>query len=124
MTEIEKEWARRKVYQSALAYIATLISELWDHIAIKSKQPMSHELDDGQQQQLRDGIERLVAHPVWTADFDRDSRMRDVKVALEKNQGVPQALEAVGLDLSYLILGPAKSAPYRSYWLADTAATK
>ncbi|WP_156298569.1 HNH endonuclease [Mycobacterium paragordonae] len=118
LTEIEKERARRMTYQSSLAFIATLIRELWDHIVIKSKQPMSHELDETQLQQLRDGIHRLVAHPVWTADFDRDAKMREVKVAFEKNQGVPQALEAVGLDLSYLVLGE-KSGAYKAYWLAD-----
>jgi hypothetical protein len=118
LTEIEKERARRMTYQSALAYIATLIRDVWDHIVIKSKQPMSQELDETQMLQLRDGIHRLVAHPVWTADFDRDNKMRALKTALEKNQGVPAALEAVGLDLSYLVLGD-KSAAYKAYWLAD-----
>ena len=119
LTEIEKERARRMTYQSALAYIATLIVALWEHIVLKSDNPMSQTLDETQEQQLREGIHRLVAHPVWTADFNRDDKMREVKVALEKNQGVPQALEAVGLDLSYLVLGD-KSSNYKTYWLTHT----
>jgi hypothetical protein len=112
-TELER--ARRMAYQSSLAYVSGLIRDLWGHVQVKAGETMmAGELSDEQWKKINDGITRLVEHPVWTASFDRDAGMRQLKVALEKNQEVPAALEALGLDLAYLVLGT--NANYKKHW--------
>jgi hypothetical protein len=115
-TEIER--ARRMCYQSSLAYIATLIRQMWNRVSLAPtpKEPMSATLDDKQNAELAAAIKLIVEHPVWTAEFDRDERMAAVKVALEKNQEAGPAFTAVGFDLAYLVLG--KDSPnYKGYWV-------
>ncbi|MGN7247223.1 HNH endonuclease [Janibacter anophelis] len=119
LTEQELERARRMTYQASLAYVSGMIRSLWKHVVMSGdiKAPMSEDLSEAQEKQIRDGIKNIVSHPCWTADFDRDDKMRKLKVALEKNQEVQQALEALGLDLAYLILG--KEAPsFKAHWHA------
>ncbi len=75
---------------------------------------MGGEISDKQWKEINEGITRLVEHPAWTASFDRDAAMARLKVALEKNQDVPAALEDLGLDLAYLVLGT--NANYKKHW--------
>lgn len=117
LTAQEAERARRMTYQSSLQYLSSLIRSLWAHLLMSSstKAPMSQMLSDDLEVKLRTGIKNMVAHPVWTADFGRDDKMKQLKVALEKNQEVPQSLEDLGLDLPYLLLG-AESPSYKNHW--------
>lgn len=118
LTVQEAERARRMTYQASLAQIATMIRQLWARVAMKPdlRLPMADELSEAQWTELRTSIKRLVAHPAWTADFGRDPKMTKLKTALEKNQEVPKALESVGLDLAYLILGD-DATTYKNHWL-------
>ena len=77
---------------------------------------MSATLTEAQQKELAEAIKLIVGHPVWTADFDRDAKMKAVKIALEKNQDIAEAFEGVGMDLSYLVMGK-DATPYKSYWV-------
>lgn len=116
LTPQEQERARRLTYQASLAYSSTLIRQLWFYVAKKAepKAMMTHSLDDDQLNEVRIGIERLVSHPAWTAPFDTNEQMKKLKLALEKNQEVAKALEDLGLDLSYLLLGTTPS--HKKVW--------
>jgi hypothetical protein len=102
----EKERARRMAYQSSLRYIATLLKKIVinrmpptvDALAFVEKSPT-----DQQWNLISDGIERLVSHPVWTADFNSSPEMREVNEALQKNQGVDLAMQNAGLTPGYCL---------------------
>jgi hypothetical protein len=117
LTVQDKERARRLTYQASLAYVATLIRQLWFHIAkrAETKALMTDDLSEDQRAEVRLGIERLVKHPAWTCPFEDSDKMKRLKLALEKNQEVKESLEDVGLDLSYLLLGPAATT-YHKVW--------
>jgi HNH endonuclease len=119
MTDVEKERARRIGYQQSLAYCSNLIRDLWGNIAMKSsaaKFALADELTEEQWQRLLAGVDRLVAHPAWTADFEVDD-MQVLKIALEKNQQAQKAFEALALDLPYLLTGD-KYPSFKKRWAA------
>jgi hypothetical protein len=102
----EAERRRRMVYQSSLAYIAFLIRSIYRHeltlgdqeVAMLEKQPT-----EAQSQRIRQAIERLASHPVWSTKFEHSPKMKAVQDALSKNQDAKTALDAVGLKLGYLV---------------------
>ena len=117
MSDVEKERARRLSYQASLAYVAGLIRDLWGNVAMKgnnAKFALSDDLSEEQWKRITDGIDRLVAHPAWSAEFDTD-RMRTLKLALEKNQNAQKAFENVALDLPYILVGTG-SPTYKEAW--------
>jgi hypothetical protein len=50
---------------------------------------------------IEQAIDRIVEHPVWTADFDSSGKLRRVDNALQRNQDAKQAFEVVGLSAGY-----------------------
>jgi hypothetical protein len=115
MSDVERERARRIAYQSALAYVASLIRDLWGNVAMKSgsRFMLADELTEDQWKRVLEGIDRLVAHPVWTAEFE-SPEMQAVKVSWEKNQNAQAAFEGVALDLPYLIVG--ETSGFKKLW--------
>lgn len=117
LTPQEVERARRMTYQASLAYVSGLLRQLWFHVAKRNPDPkalMTSDLDESMLE-VNKGIARLVEHPAWTCPFDENDRMRKLKLALEKNQGVNEAMEALGLDLAYLLIG-SQSASFKAAW--------
>src|SRR5262249_41129199 len=88
LTELELERRRRMLYQGSLSYISDQIRGL--HEWVFAVEPDRGFLDKvpnpAQEAMIREGIERIVNHPVWTADFDLSSKMTAVQDALSKNQ--------------------------------------
>ena len=122
-TDVEKERAKRLSYQQSLAYAASLIKDLWQNVAMKSgstKFVLSDDLTEDQWARILAGVDRLVAHPVWTSAWDGDA-MQDLKVALEKNQQARAAFESLALDLPYLLTGD-KYPAYKKAWEGKLAA--
>ena len=120
----ELERARRMTYQPSLAYMATLIRQLWFHVAKKAepKAQMTQTLTDVELAEVAEGIRRLVEHPAWTAPFAEGDRMKRFKSALERNQDLAGALEELGLDLSYLLIGTTST--FRAAWAEDGSPQK
>ena len=118
LTTVEVERARRMCYQGSLSYITDLIRRMYDRVVITAtpKSPMSATLTEDQHAELSNAIKRIVSHPVWTADFERDAKMKAIKIALEKNQDIAEAFEGIGFDLSYLVMGK-DATPYKTYWV-------
>lgn len=116
-TPQELERGRRMTYQASLGYIASLVRHLWFHIAVRPepKALMTDEFSDAQLLALRTGIERLVAHPAWTATWVDKPEMGELKIALEKNQEAPAKFEKLGLTLSYLLIG-ANEPTFKAHW--------
>jgi len=105
LSDDETERRRRMIYQSSLVYISSLIRSLYRHVLVVDQERafLEKQPNDTHQQQIRQGIERLVNHPVWTADFDLSPKMKAVRDALSRNQDAKTAFEAVGLKLGYLV---------------------
>jgi hypothetical protein len=117
ITDVEKERARRMSYQSSLAYAATLLRDLWGNVAMKgntARFALADELSDDQWKRITEGIDRLVGHPAWTAEFESEE-MLALKGSLDKNQNAQKAFEGVALDLPYLLIGPT-TGPYKKVW--------
>jgi hypothetical protein len=107
--------AKRMLYQAGLTYIAELLLRMFQHHSL-GQDLGQVKLDDQMKARIQTSIARLVDHPVWFEDVNRDARMAAVKNALDKNQGAKAAFEAVFLDFPYVILGPDASAGYKEYW--------
>ncbi len=98
--------ARRRLFkQASLAYVASMLSGIWKHYLVQhhEERPMSGVPAGDLRTQIENAVQRLVEHPVWTAEFDHNTQMATVKLALEKNQDVKASFEAVGLTLGYLL---------------------
>jgi hypothetical protein len=106
--------AKRMLYQSALQYVSDLLLKAFRHVTMQDSLGAAR-LSDEQRASLESFVDRLSAHPVWTADFGKDERMTAVKNALDKNQDARRSFEAVALDLSYLVVGE-ESAAFKAYW--------
>ena len=115
-TAQELERARRMTYQASLNYFAELCRQFWPYIAAKKAgAAMSDSFSDKQMKQLDEGLERLFNHPAWFADFALNEPLAKFKLALEKNQGFPDACEALGLDLTYVVMGK-NTQLYKAVW--------
>jgi hypothetical protein len=55
--------------------------------------------------QIEKSVALFVRHPIWTADFEKSNKTRDVHQALTKNQNIRTALDNVKCDLGYLFTG-------------------
>jgi hypothetical protein len=108
--------ARRMLYQSSLAYICDLLVKLFQHTTMVDELGQRR-LDASERTDIEARIGRLVDHPVWSEDHNRDDRMKAVQGALERNQEARAAFEEVALDLAYLVVGPDYPA-YKTYWRA------
>jgi hypothetical protein len=106
--------ARRMLYQSALTYITVLMTKAFTHFTMVDALGKTR-LTELQKGQLREGVRRIVNHPVWSEPYSRDRFMEAVKNALDKNQEARQAFENVALDLSYVVLGD-EAPQYKKYW--------
>jgi hypothetical protein len=95
----------RMRYQSALSYISLLIVKLYRRVldvdedvrALLEKEPTAD-----QRAQIRQGIKRIVDHPIWTCDLDKSPKTKAVKDALSKNQDAAAAFRAVELRGDYV----------------------
>jgi len=99
------ERAKRMSYQSALRYVAALITK----IVINRVPPNESSLvfvertpDSNQFALISDAIERLVNHSVWTAGTTEPG-MSAVLDSLQKNQGVDEAMVHLGLTPAYCV---------------------
>ncbi len=105
LTEHERTRAKRVTYQGSLQYVMGLLRRLMAHrlVTDEGREFMDKVPDAKSWATLEEDIERLMKHPVWTAEFDRSEKMNAVKEALSKNQDMAEAFGAVGLKLGYVI---------------------
>lgn len=115
--EVVEEARRRLFKQESLQHVSGLLAQFYRHTMMRGDYMV---LDGSPGSTHRDtieaGINRLCAHPVWTAALDRDAKMLAVREALSKNQGGRAAFTDVALTLSYLGFGD-KDEAYKAYWL-------
>ncbi|MCD4852405.1 HNH endonuclease [Arthrobacter sp. AK01] len=122
MSEVETERAKRISYQASIAYCAKLLKDLWGNVAMKGsneKFVLADDLTDDQWTRITQGIDRLVAHPAWNAEYSVES-MKSLKLSWDKNQNAQRAFEGVSLDLPYLLIGNSSPAFIRN-WAGDVA---
>jgi hypothetical protein len=93
------------LYQGSLSYISDLIKGLHEWIfAVESDRGFLDKVPNSEQEtKIRAGIERIVKHPVWAAEFDLSSKMKDIQDALSKNQDFEKAFGAVALKRGYVV---------------------
>lgn len=95
----------RMKYQSSLAYIATLIRKLYRQILNvddESRAMLEKEPTDDQKAKIKEGIKRIVSHPIWTCDLEETAKTKAVKEALSKNQDAAAAFRNVELRGDYV----------------------
>jgi hypothetical protein len=101
----QSERRRRLMYQSSLAYVASLIRRTFGHVlaADDERELLDKEPDPSQWAKIEKALGRLVDHPVWTADLTKSAKLTAVNTALSKNQEASAAFRAVGLTTGYLV---------------------
>src|SRR5690606_35667898 len=99
MSPQEQLRATRVSKQAALQDVATLLRSLVAHrlVSDRPREFLDKEPSQEMWASIDADIERIAAHPLWTADFDKSKKMAAIKDALEKNQGALSAFSNVGL---------------------------
>lgn len=100
-----EERMKRMMFQSSLQYIADLIRELTAHIAAEKgdKVFLRGDLTGERWNKIEAAIQRIIDHPIWTADWTLSDKTKAVYEALQKNQNAEATFEAVGLKLGYVV---------------------
>lgn len=96
---------KRMMFQSSLQYIADLLRELTAHIVAEKgdKVFLRGDLSGDRWSKIEAAIQRIIDHPIWTADWTQSDRTKAVYEALQKNQNAEAAFEMVGLKLGYVV---------------------
>lgn len=105
-SENEKERARRMAYQSALQYVAGLIKKIVNNRVIATDLSFTFVEKVPSEEAwsaITAAMDRLVSHEVWTANLEATDQMRAFNEALRTNQGMPDAMEALGLTPAYCL---------------------
>jgi hypothetical protein len=99
------ERTKRMMYQSSLQYCAGLLKRLVAHVTTEKEEQafLRGELVADKWIRIEAGLQRMVSHPIWTADWNHSAKTKAVYEALQKNQNAEQAFEAVGLRLGFVI---------------------
>jgi hypothetical protein len=105
LTDLQAVRRKRLVYQASLTYVADLIKQLYRQVLVleESRAFLDKVPSDDQEKQIRGAIQRIVDHPIWTADLDQSAKTRAVNEAMQKNQDIAGAMSAVGLKLGYAV---------------------
>lgn len=105
LTDLEAERRRRLIYQASLTYVSDLIRQLYRQVLVldESRAFLDKVPSNSQETMIRDGIQKIVDHPIWTASLDQSSKTRAVNEAMQKNQDIANAMSAVGLKLGYAV---------------------
>lgn len=111
------EAARRMAYQPSLSYISKLIRELWFQLAVRTndKNLMDDQVTDDHWSRISVGIERLVLHPLWTAQPADNPDISRLLTNLTRNQVPREDFESLGLTMSYLVVGE-QDAAFKKRW--------
>jgi hypothetical protein len=64
---------------------------------------LEREPTDAEWQKIERGVELLVNHPVWSADYEESGLLKELQQALLKNQDVQKIFPKLGLKLAYLV---------------------
>lgn len=105
LSDRQKERAKRMMYQSSLQYISALLKQVASHVLHEDADRvfLEREPTEDQWEKLGDAIDRILQHPVWTADFKLSQKMQEVEQALTKNQNVEKSFKNVGLKTGYAL---------------------
>ena len=106
--DVQVESRRRLLYQSALSYVTAILRRTVGMILRSSegREFLDKEPDEKEWAEITKAVERLAAHPIWTATFDTTEvteRVRKVRDALSMNQDAEQVFRDVGLTPGYLM---------------------
>ena len=95
---------KRIKYQASLEYVAKLLRGSFMHFVSPGDERafLVATPTDEQWNRISDGVQRLVQHVAWTADFSLP-KMRALETALTKNQGAESAFKETGLTLGYVV---------------------
>lgn len=105
LTEKDKIRAKRLSYQASLNYVSSLLRKLVGHILVVEppREMLEKYPSDERMKALEDSVNRLLEHPVWTADLDGNEKVRSLGEALSKNQNADKSFSDLDLKLGYVI---------------------
>jgi 5-methylcytosine-specific restriction endonuclease McrA len=105
LSDRQKQRAKRMLYQSSLAYISTLLKQVAANVLTVEADRvfLEREPTEDQWKIIGKAVDRILQHPVWTADYNFSAKMREIEQALTKNQNVERSLKAVGLKTGYAL---------------------
>jgi hypothetical protein len=101
----DKERMKRMMYQSSLQYCTSLIKRLVAHVTTEKEDValLRGDLNEKNWSKIESGIQLIIAHNIWTADWNTSAKTKAVYDSLQKNQDAEDAFEAVGLKLGYVV---------------------
>jgi hypothetical protein len=105
MTPQENRRRERISYQSALQFVAGLLRQLFAHVLSvgENREFLEKEPSSAKWEEVEKALEKILSHPVWTADFSKSVKMKRVRDALQKNQDAAKAFLDVSLNVGYAL---------------------
>ena len=93
----------RMVYQSALVKISDILKDYFAILSGSSKNLalLTRNLSVADWDKFKSGVQRLVDHPAWYQNFNTENMVK-VQNALQKNQNIESAFNAVYLSVGYV----------------------
>lgn len=105
MTDEQIEIRRRLCFQASLKYFATTMKKVVENIvdALSVETAFTdHDVKQAQRAKISAAVVRFVEHPVWKTELNKTKKLRNVEIALSKNQEIDHALHTVGLTAGYM----------------------
>lgn len=112
--DLQRETRRRFAYQASLKFLGDMIPKVVGTLCLKEAETALLDclIDEAQWEKISKALDQMLDHPIWFKDFEIGEKSKAVEQALLKNQGVKEALDAVGLTFGYIVGGET----LRSNW--------
>lgn len=105
LSDRQKQRAKRMLYQSSLQYVSALLKQVASNVLTVEVDRVFLEREPSEDQWKKIGaaIDLILKHPVWFADYGLSKKMKEIELALTKNQNVERSFKAVDLKTGYAL---------------------
>jgi hypothetical protein len=105
LSERQKMRAKRMLYQSSLQYVSALLKQVASNVLTVEVERVFLEREPTEEQwkRIAAAVDLILEHPVWTADYGFSKKMKEIELALTKNQNVDRSFKAVDLKTGYAL---------------------
>ncbi len=105
LSERQKQRAKRMLYQSSLQYVSALLKQVASNVLTVEVERVFLEREPTEEQwkRMATAVDLILNHPVWTADYGLSKKMKEIELALTKNQNVDRSFKAVDLKTGYAL---------------------
>ena len=97
--------AKRMFYQSSLQYVSSLLKQISSNILSVEVDRvfLEREPSEAKWKKIGAAVDLILEHPLWTAEYGLSKKMKEIELALTKNQNIERAFKEVDLKAGYAL---------------------